>query len=107
MPETSRSPPARQARTTRGFGCRGRVRRVTSEVVNSNWHARGPCMPELDSSVIADPSRVAAARRATRVVPGLAIPLDGIAGSAARLLHAPIGAVSVISEEFDDCVGAY
>lgn len=58
-------------------------------------------------SRIGDPSGVAAAQRATRVMPGLAIPLDGIAGTVARLLRALIGAVSVISGDFDECVGAY
>ncbi|MDY7090426.1 MAG: ATP-binding protein [Actinomycetota bacterium] len=64
-------------------------------------------MPVVHSSVISDPSRVASALRATRVMPGLALPLDGIAALVARLLHTPIGAVSVISGDFDECVGAY
>lgn len=64
-------------------------------------------MPAVDRSVITDASRVAAAAWAKQVLPGLAVPLDGIAGLVARLLESPIGAVSVVSADYDDCVGAY
>lgn len=64
-------------------------------------------MPAVDPAVIADASRVAAAAWANQVMPRLAIPLDGVAGLLARLLGTPTAAVSVVSDVYDDCVGAY
>lgn len=64
-------------------------------------------MPAVNRAVITDAPRVAAAAWAKRIMPGLAVPLDGIAGLVARLLESPIGSVSVVSADYDDCVGAY
>ena len=64
-------------------------------------------MSDADGAVLGDASRVAAARRACRVLPGLSIPLDGIARLAARLLDAPTGLVTVVGGARDDFLGAH
>ncbi|WP_203995873.1 sensor histidine kinase [Virgisporangium aurantiacum] len=64
-------------------------------------------MSDADGAVLGSASRVAAARRARRVLPGLSIPLDGIARLAARLLDTPTGLVTVVGGARDDFLGAH
>ncbi|GIE32854.1 hypothetical protein Ait01nite_058990 [Actinoplanes italicus] len=62
-------------------------------------------MPVVDEAVLADPVRVAAARRARRVLPGLAMPLDAIAGLAARVTGSAMAIVAVMDVQDEHFVG--
>ncbi|GIF45443.1 hypothetical protein Axi01nite_97540 [Actinoplanes xinjiangensis] len=65
-------------------------------------------MPSVDMAILRQPQRVAAARRARRLLPGLAMPLDAIARLAARVTGAPIAIVAVmdvVEEHFVGCFG--
>ncbi|WP_229068769.1 ATP-binding protein [Actinoplanes sp. DH11] len=59
-------------------------------------------MSMVDEAVIGDTARVAAADRARRVLPAQPMPLDAIARLAARLVHAPMAALTLVggTEEF-------
>ena len=57
-------------------------------------------------AVLADERRLAAARRARRVLPALPMPVDGIARLAARLIGAPIAIVAVTDVEEEHFVGS-
>ncbi|WP_229069076.1 ATP-binding protein [Actinoplanes sp. DH11] len=61
----------------------------------------------LDDSVIGDTERLAAVHRARRVLPALPIPLDAMAGLAAKLLHAPMAAVTLVGDEEEHFVGVH
>jgi PAS domain S-box-containing protein len=61
--------------------------------------AKGVILPALDLAVLGQPRRLAAVDRASRVLSGLALPLDGVARLAARLLDVPCAAVCLVAGE--------
>ncbi|MEV6347313.1 GAF domain-containing protein [Actinoplanes sp. NPDC051851] len=62
---------------------------------------------DVDESVLRDPARLAAVDRALRTLPGQTLALDAIAALAARLLDAPIAAVTLVGQDEEHLVGAY
>jgi two-component system, OmpR family, phosphate regulon sensor histidine kinase PhoR len=67
----------------------------------------GHIVPSVDVAVLADVQRLAAARRARRVLPGLPMPLNAIARLAARTLGAPMAIVAIMDVEEEHFVGSY
>jgi PAS domain S-box-containing protein len=67
----------------------------------------GRTVPSVDMAVLADGPRLAAARQARRILPGLPIPLDAIARLAARFLGAPMAIVAIMDVEEEHFVGSY
>ena len=61
----------------------------------------------LDEAVLGDPVRLAAVARARRVLPARAIPLDAIARMAARLVDAPMAAVTLVGDREQYFAGVY
>ncbi|MEV6601889.1 ATP-binding protein [Actinoplanes sp. NPDC051346] len=64
-------------------------------------------MPKVDTSILEQPQRLAAARRARRLLPGLAMPLDAIARLAARVTGAPMAIVAVTDVVEEHFVGSF
>jgi signal transduction histidine kinase/PAS domain-containing protein len=64
-------------------------------------------MPRFDKAVLAEPQRLAAARRARRMLPGLPMPLDAIARLAARVTGAPMAVVAVMDVEEEHFIGSH
>ncbi|GGK23442.1 hypothetical protein GCM10010124_14900 [Pilimelia terevasa] len=64
-------------------------------------------MSHLDPQLLAQPARLAAVDRTRRVLAGMALPLDGVARLAARLVGTPMGAICLVSSDEDLLVGAY
>ncbi|MDR7277138.1 GAF domain-containing protein [Catenuloplanes atrovinosus] len=64
-------------------------------------------MLTFDERLIGDPRRLAAVDRARRAFPALPMPLDGIAGLAARLLDAPMGVVALVAETDEYLAGIH
>ena len=64
-------------------------------------------MPVLDEAVLGDGRRLAAVERARRVLPALPMPLDAIAGLAARLLRAPVGVITFVGQRDEHFAGVH
>ncbi|MET3430107.1 PAS domain S-box-containing protein [Actinoplanes tereljensis] len=64
-------------------------------------------MPNVNMTVLEHPQRLAAARRARRLLPGLAMPLDAIARLAARLTGSPMAIVAVMDVHEEHFVGSF
>lgn len=64
-------------------------------------------MAMLDETVLGDERRLAAVGRARRTVPRLPLPLDAIAGLAARLLGTPIGMVTFVDRDDEHLAGMH
>jgi PAS domain S-box-containing protein len=64
-------------------------------------------MPVLDEAVLGDGRRLAAVERARRVLPALPMPLDAIAGLAARLLRAPVGVITLVGQRDEHFAGVH
>ena len=64
-------------------------------------------MPVLNEAVLGDGRRLAAVERARRVVPAAPMPLDAIAGLAARLLHAPVGVITFVGQHDEHFAGVH
>lgn len=64
-------------------------------------------MPQVDADVLAQPQRLAAARRARHVLPVLPMPLDAIARLATRVSGASMAVVAVMEVEEEHFVGSY
>ncbi|WP_433222849.1 PAS domain-containing protein [Dactylosporangium sp. CS-047395] len=64
-------------------------------------------MTSVDDLILRDPVRVAAVARARRLAPALPMPLDALAGLAARLLGAPMGLVTFVGADEEHVAGAY
>ncbi|WP_433064536.1 PAS domain-containing protein [Dactylosporangium sp. CS-033363] len=64
-------------------------------------------MTSVVDSILRDPVRVAAVARARRLAPALPMPLDALAGLAARLLGAPMGLVTFVGADEEHVAGAY
>jgi PAS domain S-box-containing protein len=64
-------------------------------------------MLTFDRRMIGDTRRLAAVDRARRAFPAMPVPLDGVAALAARLLEAPMGAVTLVADAEEHVAGAY
>jgi signal transduction histidine kinase/PAS domain-containing protein len=64
-------------------------------------------MVTLEEAVLADPARLSAVEWVRRVMPSLPLPLDAIARLAARLVGAPMAAVSLVGRDEEHLAGAY
>ncbi|WP_213012292.1 sensor histidine kinase [Paractinoplanes toevensis] len=64
-------------------------------------------MPYVDMTVLENPQRLAAARRARRLLPGLVVPLDAIARLAARATNSPMAIVAVMDVHEEHFVGSF
>jgi PAS domain S-box-containing protein len=61
----------------------------------------------VDAAVLRDPARLAAVDRARRILPALPIPLDAIAGLAARLTGAPMSLLTLVGDEHEHLAGSF
>lgn len=64
-------------------------------------------MVTLDEAVLHDPARLAAVARARRIMPVRPAPFDAIAALAARLLHAPMGVVTLVGDDEEYFIGRH
>src|SRR4051812_24141367 len=64
-------------------------------------------MPAVDDVLLRDAERLASVERARRVMPRLPVPLDDVAGLAARLLDAPIGEVTLRAADEEYFAGVW
>ncbi|GGJ80433.1 hypothetical protein GCM10010123_07960 [Pilimelia anulata] len=64
-------------------------------------------MSHVDRRLLAEPTRLAAVDRTRRVLCGMALPTDAVAGLAAKLLAAPMGVVCLVRDDEDLVVGAH
>jgi hypothetical protein len=64
-------------------------------------------MPAVDDVLLRDAERLASVERAWRVMPRLPVPLDNVAGLAARLLDAPIGEVTLLAADEEYFAGVW
>ncbi|MFG1928615.1 GAF domain-containing protein [Cryptosporangium sp. NPDC048952] len=60
-----------------------------------------------DPEALRDPLRLAAVDRARRLLPALPMPLTAIARTAARLLHAPMGLLTLVGDGEEHLAGTY
>jgi PAS domain S-box-containing protein len=64
-------------------------------------------VPVLDEAVLGDRRRLAAMDRARRATPALPMPLDAIAGLAARLLGAPMAVITFVGHRSEHFAGVH